>query len=619
MSDDRAMAPVAETGRLQMSECSELTVAAPRERALDRIADLAAHLFEVPIAVVSLVNDHRYWVEASHGLDFAMVDAGFDGCPLPFESDGVVVVEDTTEDARLSDHPLVVGQPHIRFYASAPLVTRSGHAVGRLCLFDRRQRGALSPKQLSSLRELAHVAMELIEPHGVHGYVDPTTHLPGRSLLTHTFKRLIEGHEAGDPPVHLLALEVCDPEQLNEVIRLFGHPAAEMLQRAAAGRMTKCLPSGTVLTQMSPIRFCVLLPSGVASELSVVRQCLLTAFREPITVDSIPLVLNTKMGVASYPHDAEDADSLLQAAVVASHHAREDKVDWAVFDRQRFESIRQTYDLFGDLRQAVEAPDGQLSLVYQPKVVAATGRIVGVEALLRWNHPRLGNVPPSDFVPLAEQSALIGPLTDWVVAQAIKDAAEWPASDEPLIVAVNVSMKNIQSAGFLESLTEYAKLQDRTGIRLEIELTESVLMTNLGEVWETLNTLRAMGINISIDDYGTGHSSLVYLRNLPADVVKIDKSFVGILETDERDQIIVRSTIDLAKALGFKVVAEGVETAAASKILRDWGCDVLQGYFISRPLPAHEIARWMKNNRANTSRPGRFVPEKPTLAITNTA
>jgi EAL domain-containing protein (putative c-di-GMP-specific phosphodiesterase class I) len=272
----------------------------------------------------------------------------------------------------------------------------------------------------------------------------------------------------------------------------------------------------------------------------------------------------------------------------------------AFYDQDRDQHSLRNLVLMGDLRQAIE--NGELSLNYQPKVSCASGKIIGVEALVRWNHPEHGFIPPDQFIPIAEHTGLIKPLTMWVIDTALQQCREWKylIQDLHIRMSVNLSVRNLLDLQFPEEVYDLLKKWDIDSSSLELEITESAVMEDPDHAMKVLMLLDTLGVQLSIDDFGTGYTSLGYLKKLPVDIIKIDKSFVMNMLMDQSDAMIVRSTIDLAHNLGLSVIAEGVETEEILLSLRNMGCDGIQGYYICRPVPADDFITWFKNSKWGT-------------------
>ncbi len=287
----------------------------------------------------------------------------------------------------------------------------------------------------------------------------------------------------------------------------------------------------------------------------------------------------------------DDPAVLLQRADVAMYAAKADHVGVAVYDPAADRHSPARLALLGDLRRALERDE--LVLHHQPKVSTATGEVVSVEALVRWQHPERGLVPPDQFIPLAEHTGLIGPLTAWVLDAALRQVSRWVGEGRPLAVSVNLSARNLLDEDLPRQVQDLLRRHGVPAHLLELEITESALMTEPERARRLLHELAALGVRISIDDFGVGYTSLGQLRTLPVDVLKIDRSFVMTMVEDRSNALIVRSVVDLGHHLGLCIVAEGVESAQALAELRDYGCDVAQGYHLSRPLPADALEAWL--------------------------
>ena len=339
--------------------------------------------------------------------------------------------------------------------------------------------------------------------------------------------------------------------------------------------------------------FGVLLPRvDSPQDASTVAQSLLVHLREPFVLEGMRLEIDASIGLALHPQHGEDNETLQQRADIAMYSAKQSGRGHAIFEPELDRHSPRRLALAGGLRSAIN--EGQIQLYYQPKADLRTGRIMGAEALARWDHPEFGIVGPAEFVPIAEQTGLITPLTSFVLDAALRQVRAWKDAGLELSVAVNLSARS-----FLDTqlAVEIPRLLARWGVEaelLELEITESMLMTDPARAEATLDRLSQIGLTLSVDDFGTGYSSLANLKRLPVDVIKIDKSFVIEMAVDASDAAIVRSTIDLAHNLGLKVVAEGVESEDAWRHLEALGCDYAQGYYLSRPLPADAATRLIR-------------------------
>jgi diguanylate cyclase (GGDEF)-like protein len=437
---------------------------------------------------------------------------------------------------------------------------------------------------------------------------DALTGLPNRLL----FKDRIEGaiHSRRDASSAVMLIDLDHFKEINDTL---GHHAGDVLLQEVAGRLSAELADGGTVARLGGDEFGVLLPAMQRSgDAMLVAQRLLGRLREPFTIEGLTLEVDASIGIACHPAHGEDVEQLNQRADIAMYAAKEGGRGFVMFEPQLDRYSPRRLALAGALRQAIA--DGEIILYFQPKADLASGRIVGVEALARWQHPELGLIGPTEFVPIAEQTGLIGPLTSHVLDQALRQVREWREGGLELSVAVNLSARSFLDA---QLAAEIPPLLERYGIEaqmLELEITESMLMIDPGRAKATLDRLSSIGLSLSVDDFGTGYSSLANLKRLPVDGIKIDKSFVMDMAHDPSDAAIVRSTIDLAHNLGLRVVAEGVENQESWRRLREQGCDLAQGFHVSRPLPGGELGRLIAAHEAGLAaeaKAGAEMPEPP--------
>jgi EAL domain-containing protein (putative c-di-GMP-specific phosphodiesterase class I) len=311
------------------------------------------------------------------------------------------------------------------------------------------------------------------------------------------------------------------------------------------------------------------------------------------------LTVGASIGISRFPADGDDPERLLRCADVAMYHSKRNRLPWVRYAVESDPSDPARLELLSDLRAAIGT--SQLELHYQPKVNLATDEVMGVEALLRWTHPVKGPIPPDTFISIAEQTGVMAPLTDDVLRKAAHQLRDWMRDGRDLSVAVNISAANLTEGEFVERVRRIVAEEDVPAEFIVLELTESAVMSDHRRGLEVLNELSAIGFRLSIDDFGTGYSSLSYLQRLPVDELKIDRSFVKTLNDDQVNRSIIRSTVDLGHNLGLSVVAEGVEDEATLKALTELGCDVAQGYYLSRPLPAAALVAWLESRKAATT------------------
>jgi diguanylate cyclase (GGDEF)-like protein/PAS domain S-box-containing protein len=441
--------------------------------------------------------------------------------------------------------------------------------------------------------EMALVAQaELNEHQALH---DALTGLANRTLFRDRIDQAVKAaRRAGGRTAVLLM----DLDRFKEINDSLGHAAGDELLVELGTRLERALRASDTVARLGGDEFGVLIPDpAVPDDVLRVIDRMQAAIAEPVTVQGLPLSLEGSIGIAVFPEDGDDVESLLQRADVAMYQAKAENAGFAFFD----EASCDTHDpgrltLVGELRRALE--HRELTLYYQPKAVLADGDVRSVEALLRWNHPTRGLVPPDDFIPLAQQTGLIKPLTLYVVDEALRQCRAWLDDGLRLSIAVNLSTRNLLDVQFP---TEVRGLLDRWDVEpglLELEITESTMLADPVRCKQILGRLSQMGIRLSIDDFGTGYSSLAYLKGLPVDEIKIDRSFVLGMHSSEDDATIVRSTIDLGRNLGLEVVAEGVETEEVWNHLGSLGCTVAQGYYLSRPVPPAELEAWLEARRS---------------------
>jgi len=443
------------------------------------------------------------------------------------------------------------------------------------------------PLQIFSVRDITRrkEAEAALEHQALH---DALTDLPNRVLL---HDRLQQAIRAADRNTTSVALLVMDLDRFKEVNDTFGHHTGDQLLEQLGQRLGSVLRASDTIARLGGDEFAVLLPTAALDEAQQIADRLLQVLEQPFTLGGLQLEIDASIGIALSPDHGHDADTLLRRADVAMYVAKRGNVGHAVYTADQDQHSPMRLAMVSELRRAID--QNELSLYFQPKVSLAAGSVTCAEALVRWQHPRHGLLGPDLFVPIAEQTGLIRPLARWVLDAALRQCSRWRHQGLDLAVAVNLSMRNLHDPEVVDTIRQ---LLTRWGIppsRLVVEITESSLMADAERAMDVLGRLRAMGVGISIDDFGTGYSSLAYLKRLPVDELKIDKSFVAHIASDDNDAAIVRSTIGLAHDLGLAVVAEGIEDEVTWDYLAGLGCDVAQGYFISRPLPVAAFGDWL--------------------------
>jgi diguanylate cyclase (GGDEF)-like protein len=415
---------------------------------------------------------------------------------------------------------------------------------------------------------------------------DELTGLPNRRWFDRELRRAIEHARARREELALLVIDLDHFKELNDTL---GHHAGDRVLAQLGPRIRTALRGDDHVARLGGDEFAVLLPGAGAADGAGER--IAAALSERFSVEGIELQIAASIGVALYPEHGADAETLLQRADVAMYQAKKRRSGTEFYARERDLHTRERLQLIGELRDAVAGD--HLTLHFQPKLDLGRNRINGVEALVRWPHATRGMVPPDEFIPLAEQTGVIGPLTELVIRKALHQAADWSQRGISLTMAVNVSATNLLEDGWTEGvLTALARHGVRPD-RFVVEITEDVLMTDPERSLTALAALSAAGVRVALDDFGTGYSSLSYLKRLPVDELKIDRSFVFEMGRDPADAAIVQTAIDLGRRLGIGVAAEGVEDAVTLRRLTDYGAMTAQGFHIARPMPADELETWL--------------------------
>lgn len=411
---------------------------------------------------------------------------------------------------------------------------------------------------------------------------DPLTGLPNRTSFNARLDARLDG-----PCAHETAIAAIDLDRFKEINDSWGHGAGDQVLTALAERLRKFDGSRHFAARLGGDEFCVILKTSDVQELQQLVMGLEAEFTRPVQCGTLEAAVGASIGVAIFPRDGEDRDALVRNADLAMYKAKADPLSNVCFyDPALGEAVRETRALAADLRQAIEADE--LHLHYQVQTSIETGEIRGYEALLRWRHPERGNIPPSQFIPMAEANGLILPLGDWVLRRACMDAASWP---KHLKVAVNLSAIQLTHIGLPQQIHQVLIETGLPPARLEIELTETALIKDKAQSLHIMRQIKALGVSIALDDFGTGYSSLDTLRTFPFDKIKLDKSFTDELKTDPRSLAVVRAVLTLARSLEIPVLAEGIETVEQLELLRLEHCDEGQGFLLGRPAPKDVVDR----------------------------
>ena len=420
---------------------------------------------------------------------------------------------------------------------------------------------------------------------------DPLTGFSNRSHLTDHLQHLLSRQ---DVPVEIALLRA-NIDRFEEINNALSYQNGDELLRQFGNRLKEAVSGADMIARLDADEFgIVVAQAGVSQVAPEIARFIIGALEAPFVINGLPLDVHASIGIALAPEHASNAEELLRRADMAMRAAKRSTAGYALYTDAIDQYDPQRLTLMGELSYAID--HDELSLYYQPKVSLKSKRIVGVEALLRWQHPERGLIVPDQFIPLAEKTGAIQRLTLWVLKTAIGQSAAWRRAGVPLKVAVNLSVRNLLEAAFPSRVIALLKDDGMAADGLTLEITESALMADPVKARKVLILLSHHGIRFSIDDFGTGYSSLAYLKHLPVSEIKIDKLFVSTLVSDADNSTIVRSTIDLGRNLGLSVVAEGVEDQQTWEKLGAMGCDEAQGYYMSRPLPAEQVERWLKES-----------------------
>jgi diguanylate cyclase (GGDEF)-like protein len=427
---------------------------------------------------------------------------------------------------------------------------------------------------------------------------DQLTGLPNRTLFSERLARALhDGHVTGEG-LAVLLLDLDGFKQINDTL---GHRAGDVVLIEVARRLRATLGPELVVARLGNDEFAVLRPQGKShAEALETAATIRSTMEEPVALDGAAVNVEVSIGIAIAPEHARDAETLLRRADMALAHARSYRSIVEVYsaDHDHFEAAR--LKLLGEVRPALERRE--FVLFYQPKVDLASGRVTGVEALLRWRHPKRGMLAPLEFMPMIEQTALIGAVTRYVIDQALDQLTRWGEEGLQLDMSVNLSACNLHDPLLPEDVESLLRTHATPGGSLTVEVTESAAMTDTDRALRVLSALRSLGVGVSIDDFGSGHASIAYLASLPATEVKIDRSLITRMCESPRDEAIARTTIDLARHLDLSVVAEGIETVEVKERLVEIGCDTGQGYLFSRPLAHEQFTEWLRSPAAEPRR-----------------
>lgn len=435
------------------------------------------------------------------------------------------------------------------------------------------------------MRLQIHSRQQELEYHVLH---DSLTGLANRELLNDRLEQSIHNANQERSSFSILTMDL---DRFKEVNDTLGHAVGDKLLQQVAQRLTTLLREVDVVVRLGGDEFSVLLTTAQEKHAEEIANKIINDFHNVFIVDGTPLYIGISIGIAVYPQHGNTSQTLQQRADVAMYVAKRNKMGYALYDPKFDEYSIGKLSLISDLRGAIE--EDELFMEYQPVIDIDTGAVISAEALLRWNHPKLGKIYPDDIIPVAEQTGLINPITYWIIDTTAKFHKKLQENNIHIKIAINLSIYNLQDHDFVENIIDIYEKNNILASNFIMEVTENVVMNNPTQSINVLNRLDELGIEIAVDDFGTGYSSLSYLKLLPLSKLKIDKTFIMDMIKDDDDAMIVHSTIELAHNLGMQVVAEGIEEKEILELLSILGCNLGQGYFISKPISENDFMQWV--------------------------
>jgi diguanylate cyclase (GGDEF)-like protein len=419
-------------------------------------------------------------------------------------------------------------------------------------------------------------------------YRDTLCDLPNRLLFNDRLSVALEGAKRTGAPVSVLLMDLDRFKHVNDTL---GHPMGDRVLQQVAKRLAVLVRKSDTTARLGGDEFAVLLVNAGVDEARGVARKIIAALELPIVVGEHSLDVRTSIGIAGFPVHGADVETLVRYGDTAMYAAKRGNTGLAVYEPHMHEQREEQLTLLSDLRQAIE--HGELRLVYQPKIALLGGMTTGVEALVRWKHPSKGMISPDRFIPFAEQTGFIKTITAWVIDAAVRQGAAWQEAGRSIRISVNISAQDLLKPELADQLAGALERHSLPAELLGIEITESGVMQDAARATEVLKGIERLGVGCSIDDFGTGYSSLAYLKLLPVDELKIDRSFIRNIVRDAKDRAIVMSTIGLAHNLGLDVVAEGVEDQPSADLLRELGCDAIQGWLVAKALEPEALETWL--------------------------
>lgn len=561
-----------------------------RDDVLRKFTLLASHALGIPASFISVLDDEYQYVHAGYNFALEKSSRNDSLCRYVVDSENAVVVPDTLQDSRFATHPFIIGEPFIRFYAGVPLKNAENVILGTLCVIDTLPH-TFSAGQLTTLNLLASLVMSFLQAWYSAGFIDPVTGLPDRQRLIHDLNYLAASSDTS--PRRLVLIDCIDMPRAYELARSMGiAPVESLLKDMAIMLPLRLKPSAEdSLYTVATGRFALLTRQQSLHNAEWVAGRL-----EGISADlgdGLTVALTTYAGEENFITGETSPQEVLRRAGSALHEAIRLGVPSRQFNQASDTNSTLGFVLMNDLARALRDDTG-LYLAYQPKICLGNGRPVGLEALIRWRHPQRGELSPTMFIPLAEQTDLLGAITSWVTDRVIKRLSRLRNHCIQLPVTINVSGSDFAREHFAELLAEKMTKAHLPTSLLSIECLETERLIESPAALRGMEKLKVRGFGITLDDFGTGYSNFSYLRHMPLDIIKLDRSLIRGLSSNVASRIIARSIITMLKQLDYTILAEGVENEEAVTVMTEYGCDQAQGFFYSKPLPEEELDSWLQ-------------------------
>ncbi len=572
-----------------------------RDSALGEFASLASDIMGVSGCFVTIFDDQYQYIKYVKNIPRLQKKSPIPEtmCQYAVVSAEPVICHDTRNDSRFAAHALV-NSGSVIFYAAAPLLTKDGFVLGTLCV-SHVHSITPTPEQIDNFLRVAALASIYLEAWYSLGRIDGLTGLPNRQFLLKEIEKLAQENNA--QRWSLILFDCIDMPRAYELARYLGLPEVEKMLRGFGPllRLRLKLPSRMTLFAFAPGRYAVLVAADVAQTLIQKAECL-PDIEAQIRGD-VDIQLKVHTGYVNFIPQDSDPHEILRQGISALHEAMRQQIPLLAFDPILDQKRNNHFRLLHDLSEAIKAKD-QLYMVYQPKISLHTGLTEGCEALLRWHHPLQGNVPPSTIVQLAEKTSLMTDITHWVIKTVIAQLQAWRRAGIALPVSINVTVSDFSRQGFADELEKKLIRAGLTVADLRIECLETEKVLESDEALYELAQLKKKGFKILLDDFGAGYSNISYLRRIPIDIIKLDRSLISQIASDSDSRIIARNVIMMLKELNYLVLAEGVEDRQTAMMLKEYGCDEAQGYYFSRPISPMEIPGWLARGSAVDKLPG---------------